>query len=239
MHGGPALARSRSRSRATPTSTASPTAPDAPAVRARGQRRGADGAFAAMVALWWREHGGTGQVIDLSIYEPLFWILGPQASVYDQLGAGPGPDREPCAVHCAAQRLPGCGRPVAGTVGQLSVNRRAGHALGRAADILEEPWFTTTRDGSHTRTSSTRRSRAWIAERDSDEVIRAFEEASAAIAPCSRSPTSSRIRSSSPRDTITTVEHPVLGPLKMQNVIPRSGPRRAQIRSCGPRPRGP
>ena len=25
-------------------------------------------------------------MIDLSIYEPLFWILGPQASVYDQLG---------------------------------------------------------------------------------------------------------------------------------------------------------
>ena len=41
-----------------------------------------------MIALWWREHGGDGkgQVIDLSIYEPLFWILGPQALVYDQLG---------------------------------------------------------------------------------------------------------------------------------------------------------
>ena len=38
------------------------------------------GAFAVMMALWWREHGGTGQMIDLSIYEPLFWILGPQAS---------------------------------------------------------------------------------------------------------------------------------------------------------------
>ena len=44
------------------------------------------GAFAAMMALRWRENGGSGQVIDLSIYEPLFWILGPQASVYDQLG---------------------------------------------------------------------------------------------------------------------------------------------------------
>ncbi|MEJ7696686.1 MAG: CoA transferase [Candidatus Limnocylindrales bacterium] len=27
-----------------------------------------------------------GQVIDLAIYEPLFWLLGPQALVYDQLG---------------------------------------------------------------------------------------------------------------------------------------------------------
>jgi len=41
-----------------------------------------------MFALWWREHGGDGlgQVIDLSIYEPLFSLLGPQALVYDQLG---------------------------------------------------------------------------------------------------------------------------------------------------------
>ena len=45
------------------------------------------GAFAAMMALWWRDtQGGTGQVIDLSIYEPLFWILGPHATVYQQLG---------------------------------------------------------------------------------------------------------------------------------------------------------
>jgi crotonobetainyl-CoA:carnitine CoA-transferase CaiB-like acyl-CoA transferase len=36
------------------------------------------------------------------------------------------------------------------------------------------------------------------------------------------------------RDTITTVEHPVLGPLKMQNVITRLGATPGQIRSCGP-----
>ena len=45
-----------------------------------------------MFALWWREHGGDGkgQVIDLSIYEPLFWVLGPQVTVYDQLGVVQG-----------------------------------------------------------------------------------------------------------------------------------------------------
>jgi len=42
------------------------------------------GAFATMMALFHRQNGGAGQVIDLSIYEPLFWILGPQSSVYDQ-----------------------------------------------------------------------------------------------------------------------------------------------------------
>ena len=52
------------------------------------------GAFAAMMALWWREHGGTGQVIDLSIYEPLFWILGPGASVFVRRTAAARDDRK-------------------------------------------------------------------------------------------------------------------------------------------------
>jgi formyl-CoA transferase len=36
------------------------------------------------------------------------------------------------------------------------------------------------------------------------------------------------------RETITTVQHPVLGPLKMQNVIPRLVTTPGRIRSCGP-----
>ena len=48
---------------------------------------GLSGAFLTMAALRSRDLGdGTGQVIDLSIYEPIFWLLGPQATVYDQLG---------------------------------------------------------------------------------------------------------------------------------------------------------
>ena len=45
------------------------------------------GTFATMFALWHREmHRAPWQVVDLAIYEPLFWLLGPQSLVYDQLG---------------------------------------------------------------------------------------------------------------------------------------------------------
>lgn len=43
-------------------------------------------AFAAMVALRHAQATGEGQVVDLSVYEPLLWILGAQTSAYDQLG---------------------------------------------------------------------------------------------------------------------------------------------------------
>ena len=47
------------------------------------------GAIAALAALRHRETGGSGQFIDLSLVEPLFTFLGPQALAYDQLGLVP------------------------------------------------------------------------------------------------------------------------------------------------------
>ena len=45
------------------------------------------GTFATMFALYHRDaKGGNGQYIDLSIYEPLFQVLGPQPLQFDQLG---------------------------------------------------------------------------------------------------------------------------------------------------------
>src|SRR5215216_6609329 len=43
-------------------------------------------AVAILTALRARDAGGRGQVIDLAIIEPIFTVLGPQPTVYDQLG---------------------------------------------------------------------------------------------------------------------------------------------------------
>jgi formyl-CoA transferase len=44
------------------------------------------GAMLVLMALHHRKSGGGGQVIDLSLVEPLFWLLGPQVTVLDRLG---------------------------------------------------------------------------------------------------------------------------------------------------------
>jgi crotonobetainyl-CoA:carnitine CoA-transferase CaiB-like acyl-CoA transferase len=44
------------------------------------------GAFAVMTALRARDCGGRGQVIDLSLLEALFSVLGPEAAIYRQTG---------------------------------------------------------------------------------------------------------------------------------------------------------
>ncbi len=192
------------------------------------------GAFAAMAALWWREHGGTGQAIDLSIYEPLFWILGPQASVYDQLGIVQDRtgNRAPfTAPRNAYQARDGRWLGLSGS--SQSIAERVMRLVGRP-ELIDEPWFADHEGRLQHQDELDEAIGAWIAERDSGEVIRGFEEQSAAIAPVLSIADIFEDPQFIARDTITTVEHPVLGPLKMQNVIARLGATPGQIRSCGP-----
>ena len=192
------------------------------------------GAFAAMSALWWREHGGTGQAIDLSIYEPLFWILGPQASVYDQLGIVQNRtgNRAPfTAPRNAYQSKDGRWLGLSGS--SQSIAERVMRLVGRP-ELIDEPWFADHDGRLQHQDELDDAIGSWIAERDSDEVVRAFEEQSAAIAPVLSIADIFEDPQFIARDTITTVEHPVLGPLKMQNVITRLGTTPGQIRSCGP-----
>ena len=62
-----------------------------PTARPRCRRSGSPtrvcglaGTYATMIALYWRDAagGGEGQVIDLSLFEPLFSVLGPQITEY-------------------------------------------------------------------------------------------------------------------------------------------------------------
>ena len=111
-----------------------------------------------MMALRWREHGGSGQVIDLSIYEPLFWILGPQASVYDQLGIvhNRTGNRAPFTAPRNAY-LSKDGRWLGLSGSSQSIAERVMRLVGKP-EMVDEPWFRTTPGASSTRTSWTRRS---------------------------------------------------------------------------------
>ena len=179
------------------------------------------GAFAAMMALWWRDRGGTGQMIDLSIYEPLFWILGPQASVYDQLGIVQNRtgNRAPfTAPRNAYQAKDGRWLGLSGS--SQSIAERVMRLVGRP-DVVDEPWFAN-HDGRLAHQDELDEAIAtWIAERDTEEVVEAFEEQQAAIAPVLSIADIFDDPQFIARETITTVDHPVLGDLKMQNVIPR------------------
>jgi len=75
----------------------------------------------------------------------------------------------------------------------------------------------------------------WIAERDLDAVLAAFEEVGAAIAPVYDIEQIFRDPQYLARESITTVDDEDLGPVRMQNVFPRLSRTPGSIRFAGPR----
>ncbi|MFB7242903.1 acyl-CoA transferase [Streptomyces populi] len=194
-------------------------------------------AYAVMAALRARERTGEGQVIDMAIIEPILTVLGPQPIWYDQLG-----HVQPRTGNRSANNAPrntyrtADGSWVAVSTSAQSIAERVMRLVGRP-DVIDEPWFATGADRARHADVLDGAVGAWIAERTRDEVLAAFEKAEAAIAPVQ----DVRDIMSDPQyqalDTVTRVEDPELGPLRMQNVLFRLSATPGAIRWAG-RPHG-
>jgi crotonobetainyl-CoA:carnitine CoA-transferase CaiB-like acyl-CoA transferase len=194
------------------------------------------GAFSVMYALWWRERegDGRGQVIDLSIYEPLFWLLGPQATVYDQLGIVGMRDgnRAPFSAPRNAYRSKD-GKWLALSGTSQSVAERVMRVIGQAR-LIEKPWFADHTGRLEHIEELDSLIGAWIGERDAATVMAAFADQHAAIAPIYTIEDIFDDPQYLARETITTVEDPELGPVRMQNIIPRLSETPGRIDHPGP-----
>ena len=192
-------------------------------------------AFAVMAALHWRDNGGgLGQEIDLSIYEPLFGVLGPQSIVYDQLGLVQGrtgnraPFTAPRNLYRSAD-----GKWLGMSATTQSTSERTMCLVGRS-DIVDEPWFANHAGRLEHQDELDEAIGSWISERDAQEVVDRFAEAGAAIAPILDIADIFEDRQYRARETITSVEHPVLGPVRMPNVVARLSETPGRVATAGP-----
>ena len=195
---------------------------------------GVAGALAVMLALHSRDAGGgTGQVIDLALLEPLLGILGPGPTVYDQLGiiAGRHGNRSPNNAPRNAY-LTRDGRWVAVSASSTSVAERVMRLVGRP-DIAEKPWFSSAGERSRRSELLDAAVQKWISARELDDVVTAFNEAGAALAPIYDMEQLVNDPHVQARETITTVDDEDLGELKMQNLMFRLGGTPGQIRFPG------
>ena len=192
-------------------------------------------AFAVMAALHWRDNGGgIGQEIDMSIYEPLFSVLGPQSTVYDQLGLVQGRtgNRAPfTAPRNLYKSRDGVWLGLSGTT--LSTAERTMHLVGRS-DIVDEPWFADHAGRIEHQDELDDAIGSWITERDAEDVISRFAEAGAAIAPILDIAGIFEDPQYQARETITSVEHPVLGSVRMPNVVARLSETPGRVAMAGP-----
>ncbi len=80
---------------------------------------------AVMMALRHRDLTGKGQVVDLSILEPIMTAVGPGPTVYQQTRRDPAAPRQPLDQQRAAQHLPHLRRQVGRDLHQRPAHRRA------------------------------------------------------------------------------------------------------------------
>ena len=193
------------------------------------------GAFLTTAALRFRDLGdGVGQMIDLSIYEPIFWLLGPQATVYDQLGIvqGRSGSRAPFTAPRNAY-LSRDGVWLGLSASSQSTAERTVRLVGRP-ELAEEEWFANHAGRLEHQDELDEAIGAWVGERDAGEVVAAFGEAGAAIAPMLDIAGIFEDPQYAHNETIVTVEDPVLGPLRMQNLIGRMSATPGKVRTTGP-----
>jgi crotonobetainyl-CoA:carnitine CoA-transferase CaiB-like acyl-CoA transferase len=195
---------------------------------------GITGAAATMMALYHRDaRGGEGQEVDLAILEPLVTVLGPQPIVYDQLGevqqrtGNRSVNNAPRNTYRTSD-----GKWVAVSTSANSIAERVMHLVGKP-ELIDEPWFATGAGRAEHAELLDGLVSDWVAERTREQVLDAFTEAGAAIAPVYDVADLMADQQVIARDTITTVDDEDLGPVRMQNVPFRLSATPGEIRFTG------
>jgi crotonobetainyl-CoA:carnitine CoA-transferase CaiB-like acyl-CoA transferase len=199
---------------------------------------GITAAMATLMALYHRDaRGGAGQVVDLSVLEPMITVLGPQPTAYDQLGEVPRRRGNRSANNAPRNTyLTADGRWVAVSSSATSIAERIMALIGQP-EIAAEPWFATGSGRAEHADLIDGLVSEWIAGRTQDEVLAAFEAADAAIAPVYDTADLAADPHVTGREVLTRVPDPDFGSLLMQNLIARLSATPGRIRFTG-RPAG-
>jgi crotonobetainyl-CoA:carnitine CoA-transferase CaiB-like acyl-CoA transferase len=195
---------------------------------------GITAATATTMALYHRDaRGGEGQEIDLSILEPLITALGPQPMIYDQLGevqqrtGNRSVNNAPRNTYRTAD-----GKWVAVSTSANRIAERVMRLVGHP-EVIDEPWFGTGGGRAEHADLLDGIVSEWVAARTREEVLEAFTEAGAAIAPVYDVADLLSDPHVIARETITRVDDDELGPLQMQNVLFRMSATPGSIRFTG------
>jgi crotonobetainyl-CoA:carnitine CoA-transferase CaiB-like acyl-CoA transferase len=193
-------------------------------------------AYAVLTALRARDAGGTGgtgQVVDLSIIEPILTVLGGQPTAYDQLGVVP-PRTGNRSVNNAPRNTYRCadGSWVAVSTSAQSIAERVMRLVGHP-EYLDEPWFATGAGRAEHADELDAAVAAWVGARTRAEVLEEFEKAQAAVAPIYDVADIMADPQLAALEAITTVDDPDLGPVRMQNVLFRLSGTPGDIRWSG------
>ena len=183
---------------------------------------GLSGAFATVTALFARAQGdGKGQVIDLSLLEPLVSVLGPEAAIYKRTGAIK--QRAGNAISISSPRnIYRCrdGKYVALSGSTQAMARRVFEVIGRP-EMNEDARFRTNTDRLRNRALVDEAVGAWFAQKTQPEALAHMREAGVTVGPVYDIEGALADPHFQVRQIFVETQDPELGALPMHNIVPR------------------
>ena len=182
---------------------------------------GLSGAMATVTALYTRDRTGKGQVIDLSLLEPLFSTLGPEAAIYQRTGevkqrTGSGSNiTAPRNIYACAD-----GKYIALSGSTQAMARRLFEMIGRP-EMIEDPRFRTNTDRVRNRPLVDEAVGAWFATKTREEALAHMRGAGVTVGPVYNIDDAAEDPHFRERGIIVDVEDPELGALPMHTIVPR------------------
>ena len=195
------------------------------------------GTFATMFALYHRDAQGSGkgQYIDLSIYEPLFQVMGPQPLQYDQLciiqkrWGNRSKNNAPRNTYQTQD-----GHWVAISTNSPAIVTRVLTLCG-GAEAANDPRFQTPQSRVEHIDEVDGIVSNWIGRHDLNVVLDEFEKAEAAIGPAYSIDQIFEDPQYQARGDIVDIADEDLGTLKMTNAFPFMSETPAEVRHAGAR----
>ena len=124
-----------------------------------------------------------GQVIDLSIVEPIFWILGPQITLFDQLGIVQGRSGNRAPFTCPRNMYKSKDDQwIAISASAQSIAERLMRMIG-SAEYIEKPWFADHTGRLEHEDELDDLIQAWVGDRTTQEVMTQIDKWEVAACP--------------------------------------------------------
>lgn len=197
---------------------------------------GLAGAMAVVTALRARDLGtASGQVIDLSLLEPMVSVLGPEAAIFRETGKVL--ERVGSASNTSAPRnvyrcRDGGYVALSGSIQTMAM--RVFDVIGHP-EMKSDPRFSTNSARVSHRSLVDEAVGGWIAERSRDEVLESMRSAGVTVGPVYDSADIVGDQHFRERGVVTEVEDDELGSVLVQAIMPRLGATPGVYRYPAPR----
>lgn len=193
------------------------------------------GTFAVMFAIYHRDvHDGDGQVIDVSLIEPIFNLIGPFPLTYDQLGeiaersGNQSTESAPRNVYRTKDD-----RFVALAASAQPLAMRTFEAIGRP-DLKEDERFKDNERRLEHADELDAIIQTWMADHSREEVLDIFDDHDATIAPVYNVEDIVHDEHYQARNAAVSIDDDELGEALVQNTIPKFSETPGSIDHLGP-----